>query len=388
MIIEYSQIPKLIESNLEVRTSRELLESSKLKVDSIIRSFIPEVSLYAKGENTKLNKLSKEPSAGVFTNINLFNGFRDVELSKINKINYEINHLEFSKNFNEIVFLTRKSFWQAIKLQENIKILNDYSQINKANRSLILKKVSSGLSPKSEELIFKKIDLELQEELLNSEKELRLVNSTLKNLLALSKNEPVELSASLDVTKYHYDINAKKLDMAQVEYTAELFQSEKKMSSLWRMPRINFYAEQSFTENKSGEILEENDKSNQLFGIKLTLPLLSEKNIYSIDEQVKKREVIAANLRKMAKIRERETILDKQEINLTHLLRIIEISKNKVILSKEILDKTFSEFKIGLKEAVSLNEATVEYVQAKKDLIEHQVDYILEIEQSKINVLN
>ena len=55
MIIDYSQIPKLIESNQEVKASQEVLGSSKLKVGSIIKSFVPEVSLSAKGENSQIN---------------------------------------------------------------------------------------------------------------------------------------------------------------------------------------------------------------------------------------------------------------------------------------------------------------------------------------------
>jgi outer membrane protein TolC len=387
MIIEYYQIPKLVESTLEVKTGQEMLGSSKLRVGSIIKSFVPEVSLYAK-KTSMVHEHSEIPSAGVFANINLFNGFRDVEQNKINKLNYEVNNLEFKKSYNDIVFIAKNDFLQAVKIQENLKILNEYALINKNNRNLILKKVSSGVSPRSEEFIFKKIELELQEEILKAGNELKLIYSNIKKLFSINKNESIELNASLDISKYKYDSNAKKIDIAQVDFTEALLQSEKKMSNLWRMPRVNLYAEHAFTNHKDGEILEEDDSAKHLVGIKITLPLLSEKNIDSIEEQVRKRELTAASLRKQTKIRDRENIEDKLEINLAHLLEIIEISKNKVDLSKEILDKTFSEFRIGLKEALSLNEATFDYVQAKKDLIEHQVDYILAIEQAKVNVLD
>ena len=387
MIIDYPQIESLVKTSLAFKIHEEMLETSRLRVNSLAQSFIPEVFLYGKEERSTVQKIGTSPSIGIFSNLNLYNGQKDVEQNKINFLHYQLSNLEFKKNYNELVFFAKTKYWEIIKFQDSIKILNEYNEINKNNRALILKKVASGLSPKSEEFIFKKIELELQEDILKSEYELKLLKRSLAQSLSLDKKEHLELSNSLDLSTFKYDPILTKINKEIIVTQRELSQTENHLSALWRMPKINLYAEKSITTEKNGEVLDDHSLSNAIIGIKVTIPLVSEKNYDSIENQVKKSELAAARLRSLALIAESEAIEDNHETHLSHLLSIVEISKNKIILSKEIFDKTFLEFKIGLKEAVSLNEATVEYIQAKKDLIEHQINYIMATEQAKVNNL-
>ncbi|AUN97652.1 hypothetical protein C0V70_05890 [Bacteriovorax stolpii] len=388
MIIDYDQIVRLIESNLEVKVRQETLNSSKVRIGSLATTFVPEVSVYAIGEDSHMNKISKNPSAGVVANVNLFNGFRDVEKNKINNLSYETNSLEFKRSYNEQVFKAKKYYFDALKILEDIKILTEHEKINKNNRDLILKKVASGLSPKSEELIFKKIELELREQRIKKDNELKVTYSHLKNIFALDKNEKIEIVGELDISKFNYSPNSRKIDLAIVESNEALINAEKKSSGLWRMPRVNLYAEKSLTNHVNGEFLEEEDGDKQVVGLKVTLPIFSEKNVDSIEDQIKSTEVKSALLRKKNQIRELEANEEQVVIQLDHLKSMIEISKSKVELSKEIMNKTFSEFRLGLKEALSLNEATADYLDAREDLIEHQIEYILNIEETKVNALD
>ena len=387
MFIDYDQIPKLVESNLEVRISSESVNVSKLKVKSLASTFVPEVSVYAQGEESKINKVGKEPTAGVFANVNLFNGFRDVEQLKLNSLSYETSKLEFQKTYKEQVYQARKLFFEALKLKEDLAILKEHEDINKINRNLILKKVASGLSPKSEELIFKKIELELREQRIREENELSLVYSSLRKALNLDTGEKIEISGTMDITKYSFDPAKKKIDLAVIESNESIALSEKKITGLWRMPKVSFYTESSFTKNVNGEFLDEGDK-RQVFGLRLTIPILSEKDSDSIEDQIKKTELISAQLRQKNQILENTINNEKLELSLKHLKSMIEISNDKVSLSKNIMEKTFTEFRLGLKEALSLNEATDDYLKARKDLIEHQLEYILNIEEAKASQLD
>lgn len=387
MIIDYDQIAKLVESNLEVRVRQESVNSSKVRMSSIASTFIPEVSIYAQGEDSQLKKVSDSPTAGVFASLNLFNGFRDVEKNKINNLSYETNKLEFKKSYNEDIFRAKKYYLEALRILEDIKILTEHERINKSNRELILKKVASGLSPKSEELIFRRIELSLKEQRVKEDNALKVVYNNLRTIFSLDKNEQLELVGDLDISKFKYKVPTKKIDLAIVESNEALFSAEKKVSGLWRMPRVNLYAEQSFTNHVNGEFLDEGD-DKQVIGVKVTLPILSEKNIDSIEDQVKKIEYQTAVLKKKSQIRELESADEKIEIQLDHLKSMIEISKEKVELSKEIMDKTFSEFRLGLKEAVSLNEATADYLEARKDLIDHKIEYMLSVEESKVSSID
>ncbi|MEA9358472.1 TolC family protein [Bacteriovorax sp. PP10] len=387
MIIDYDQIAKLVESNLEVRVREESVKSSKVRISSVASTFIPEVSLYAQGEDSELKKVHESPTAGVFANLNLFNGFRDVEKNKINNLSYETNKLEFKKSYNEDVFRAKKYYLEALRILEDIKILAEHEKINKNNRELILKKVASGLSPKSEELIFKKIELSLKEQRVKEDNALKIVYSNLRTIFSLDRNEQIEVVGDLDISKFNYRVPTKKIDLAIVESNESLLNAEKKVSGLWRMPRVNLYAEKSFTNHVNGEFLDEGDEE-QVIGLRVTLPIFSEKNVDSIEDQTKKIEYQAAVLKKKSQIRELESADEKIEIQLDHLKSMIEISKGKVELSKEIMEKTFSEFRLGLKEALSLNEATADYLEARKDLIEHKVEYILSVEESKVNSID
>lgn len=387
MIIDYDQIAKLVESNLEVRVREESVKSSKIRIGSVASTFIPEVSLYAQGEDSELKKVHESPTAGVFANLNLFNGFRDVEKNKINNLSYETNRLEFKKSYNEDVFRAKKYYLEALRILEDIKILTEHEKINKNNRELILKKVASGLSPKSEELIFKRIELSLKEQRVKEDNALKIIYSNLRTIFSLDKNEQIEVVGDLDISKFNYKAPTKKIDLAIVESNESLLNAEKKVSGLWRMPRVNLYAEKSFTNHVNGEFLDEGDEK-QVIGLRVTLPIFSEKNVDSIEDQVKKIEYQAAILKKKSQVRELESADEKIEIQLDHLKSMIEITKGKVELSKEIMEKTFSEFRLGLKEALSLNEATADYLEARKDLIEHKLEYILSVEESKVNSID
>ena len=386
MIIDYDQIQKMIESNLEVRISNESVNSSKAKVTSLGTSFIPEVSLYAQGESDEISRISKEPTSGVYANINLFNGFRDTEQIKVNTLAYESTKLQSKKTYNSQILEARKYYFEALKINENIKILTEHEVVNRSNRNQILKKVSSGLSPRSEELIFKKIELDLKEQRIKEENALKLVYSNLRKILSIDPNEKIEVAGSFDISKFEYKQGQRKIDLALAESLESQTISEKKLSGLWRMPRVNFYAERSFTNHVNGEFLEEDD-DKQVFGLRVTLPLLSEKNVDSIEDQIKKTELVSAQLRNKQQALELASNEEKLLVSLNHLKTMIEISKEKVSLSKDIMERTFSEFKIGLKEALSLNEATEEYLEARKDLIEHQLEYILSIEEANASTL-
>jgi hypothetical protein len=85
MIIDYDQIAKRIESNWEIQVRHESVNASKIRVTSIGTTFVPEVNLYAQGENENVNKIASDPTAGFYANLNLFNGLRDVESNKISK---------------------------------------------------------------------------------------------------------------------------------------------------------------------------------------------------------------------------------------------------------------------------------------------------------------
>ena len=384
MIIDYDQIPQLIEKNLEVRISQENLNSAQIQKKSLLTSFVPEVALYAQGEDSRLNKVGKELTAGAIASVNVFNGFRDVEQVKINSLAYETSKLEFKKSYNEQVFEAKKAYFEALRIQENLKILTEHESVNRSNRALILKKVNSGLSPKSEELVFKKIDLGLKEQKIKEENNLKIILSDLRKLLAIEKEEKIEVKGNFDISKFTYTPSSKYLDLALAESSEEQIRAEKKQVKLWRMPRVNFYAERSFSDHVNGEYLEEGDEK-QVFGLRLTLPLLSEGNASSIEEQTKETQHQASLLRKKNQLLEQARTRDKMELVLNNLKSMIEISKEKVMLSKEIMDKTYSEFKLGLKEeALSLNEAAEEYLEARKDLVEHQIEYILKVEESKI----
>ncbi len=387
MIIDYDQIPKLIEANYEVKISSENSNSSKLKVSSLARTFVPELSLYAQAEESRINKIVETPTAGIIANINIFNGLKDVEQVKINNLAFDSSKLSFQKTYKEQVFLARKFYFEALKLKESLTILSEHEVINRNNRNLILKKVASGLSTKSEELIFKKIELELNEQRIKEESELQVVYSNLRKTLSLNSSDKLEISGSFDTSRFTYQPNKKKLNLAVVESEEAIAASEKKLAGLWRMPRVNLYAERSFTNEVNGEFLEEGD-DRQVFGVRLTIPLFSEKNVDSIDNQIKKIQYNSAQMRKKNELLQITSNEEKLQISLNLLKKMIEISKEKVALSKNIMEKTFSEFRLGLKEALSLNEAAEEYQGARKDLIEHQLAYILSIEEAKAGQLD
>ena len=259
MIIDYDQIQKLIDSNLEVKISNESVNSSKAKMSSLGASFVPEVSLYAQGESDELSKIGKEPSSGVLANINLFNGLRDFEKIKVNELHYESSKLESKKTYKIQALEAKKNYFEALKIIENIKILAEHEVVNRSNKNQILKKVASGISPRSEELIFKKIDLDLKEQRIKEETALKVVTSSLRKILSLDSNEKIEITGSLDINKFEYNAGQKKLDLALAESAELQSKSEKRLSGLWRMPRVNFYAEHSFTNKVNGEFLEEGE---------------------------------------------------------------------------------------------------------------------------------
>lgn len=387
MIIDYSQLEQLTKKNLDLHVVKESVLASKSRLSSIEKDFIPEVSLYAKTENDKLNKLGKEKSTGLLVYFNLFNGFKDIEKNRLSKLDYEFLKLNEQKTYNDLIFLAKSDYWQALKTQDYIKTLAEYQAINSSQTNLILKKVQSGLIPKSEELTAKKVDMTISEEMVKAEDELAILKSDLRKLLSIEKDEPISFKGAIDTDIVTLKLPTKKIDMAMVEIEEDRGESLKKMGSLWRMPKIFFYFDQSFSDLRDGEILDKDDNKPRVFGLKMILPLISEKNNESIEEQTRKREYDALVLKRKAKLIERENEDEKRLIAINYLKNSIERSKNKVSLSKEILSKITSEFKAGLKDASAINDSAEKYIEAKKDLLEHQIQYILALEQTHLNNL-
>jgi outer membrane protein TolC len=319
--------------------------------------------------------------------MNLFNGFKDVEQNKIAGLDYEVKKLSRQKSYNDLIFLAKSDYWQALKTQEYIKMLEEYQNINKSNRSLITKKVLGGLIPKSEELNSKKVEFNISEEMVKAKDELNILKSDLRKLFTIKRDEPIEFQGNIDTDKMNLLVSDNKLDLALVKAEEERGQAEKVSSSLWRMPKVNLYADQSFSELRDGEFLDKTDNQPRVFGIKVILPLLGEKNNDSIEEQAKRREFEAINLKRKAQVIERENEDEKKLITINYLKNSIERSRNKVELSKEILTKITAEFKIGVKEADSLNDSAEKYIEAQKDLLDHKIEYILAIEQAHLNNL-
>ena len=388
MIIDYSQIQKLTQNNLELQISQAWVSASESRIRSMSSNFIPEVSLYAKTEKENLNKMGKQNSSGLYLSLNLFNGFKDVAQNKLYGMDYEIKKLSKQKAYNDLVFLAKVDYWQALKTQDYIRVLDEYQSLNEFNKSLISKKVKSGLIPKSEELNSKKVEFNISEEMVKAKDELSILKSDIRKIFTIQKDESVEFQGKIEPEKMQLEISNNKIDLALVKVEEERGHTENRLSSFWRMPKISVYADQSFSELRDGEILDKNDNLPRVFGVKLILPLLSEKNDDSIEEQAKKRELEALNLKRKAQLIERENEDEKRLLTINYLKNSIDRSKNKVDLSKEILTRITSEFKTGIKEADSLNDSTEKYIEAKKDLLSHQVDYILAIEQAQLNNLN
>ena len=383
MQIDYGQIQKIIESSLDVKVSEAQMNSSLAKISSIKESFIPEVSLYAQTENQALSKINSTPSFGIIANFNLFNGLRDLEQIKVNTAAYEVSKLEFKRSYNLKIFEAKTHYFNVLKNVEKLKLLSEYELINRSNRGLILKKVASGLSPKSEEMIFKKIELELKELKLKVENEKMISISDLKNVLSLNANEKIEVIGKIDITNFEIKLGNKKINTLIAEANEEQLILEKKLSGLWRMPKVNFFVERSFSSYINGEYLEEENKKN-IFGVHVSIPLLGEKNEASIADQVQKIELISAQFRKKQQLIESESNDLKLTESINYLKSMIEISKDKVTLSKEIMDRTSSEFRLGLKEAESLNDSSKDYLEARNDLIEHLFDYIIKVEEANV----
>ena len=46
------------------------------------------------------------------------------------------------KAYNDLVFLAKVDYWQALKTQDYIRVLDEYQSLNEFNKSLISKKVN------------------------------------------------------------------------------------------------------------------------------------------------------------------------------------------------------------------------------------------------------
>lgn len=387
MIISYDDIPKLIEFNYEMKINSERVLSAKIKYTSIVSSFIPEVYTYAKLEDHKLGSDFQRPSIGVVANLNLFNGFKDIKQEKINKLDYELSKLDYHKSYKHQVFVANKYFIEALGIKEKLSLLNEYKEINKKNKVLVLKKVTSGLSPKSEESLFKKIELIIKESQLKERGEQKIIHNNLKKMLSLKPEEELIISGNINQIKSEFNSHKKRLEFEFLELNELSATIDENKASLWRMPRINLYAEQSLTKKVNGEFLD-TESHKQVFGIYLTIPLIDEFNTSSIELYQKSSEARFAKLnlqnQKLLQILDDENF----KISMENLAQLIELSKEKVSLSNDIMEKTFSEFRLGLKDASDLNESSREYLEARQDLLQLQVNYILKIEEAHAGLID
>lgn len=192
------------ENNIDVLRQNNQAEIYKLNIKKAQDARLPNINGYANGNiswgrgidpftNTYVNQQFNTYNGGINFNLNLFNGFYNLNNIKLQKQDLETNKSQWQKIKNELTIDIAMRYTNILYLQEMILNIKQLIKISQDNIDYTQKKIDAGALAKRE--IYKAIAQKDNEELnlLTAENSLGTNKVELKLLLVFDVNKEIIL---------------------------------------------------------------------------------------------------------------------------------------------------------------------------------------------------
>jgi len=389
--LKFTDLPKLIKSqNIIVQAEQLQLDGQISQKGHLKRSFLPhlEFNLGAENFNTKVTGNKTQPFIGVEIESNIYNAGQDRAEEKIIELESEIQALNVFETINEKLLEARETYLESLYLVATQKLLVESLKKNEKLKKSTLKRIKTGLVPKSDETKFLLTKLTLKSKIQELELEIKSNFNKLRQLLALDENVQLmiedlkEFSFIFELPKT-FEMNNKIILIKKLQN--ELLQSklQKGIYKKFRLPRVDLFFEYSYqTQREEEEIETFSERYERVVGIKLVFNLF--------DGNTSSTKEIVQSFKEMSlkqKLSGHKKIFNfEYKSQLARLSFLNEKSKGlqRINAIREKLNtQIWSDYRRGVKDSGQVQEAYNELRESKLETLEINK----EIQMIKIKIL-
>jgi outer membrane protein TolC len=382
MILDINTIQQMLARNVEVKIKQVEIDEQRGRAEGFYSTFAPRLYLFQEIQAQRGAEKRTFSASGVGLNINLYDGGRDYNKSKIASSRAEKIKIEQQIKLQELTLKGQEIYLDVLRMDELQKINFEYKTLNEENINLVTRKVKSGLLHENELLKFKLINVDIDDD------DHIYKNERQKNLIDLSTILDVELNevetSSIDFDKVNllnqFPSKTYELELKSIfEAKNELALSQKN-TDMFSELHVNFYTEYSFTKNNLGEYLPDSNEASKVFGVRVSWDLLDSKNERSNESKTLSFEVAKSSLVQEKLQDEYLNTKAKEKLDIDFIEEKIKRLEGRLELNQKIYSTTVNGFKNGLKDASNLKEALVELIQTKREIVNAKVQ--------KLKILN
>lgn len=366
--IQYSEIRNIIKShNQKFKALNLQVESSKLKTGSLLRSYIPEVEIFAGHENFESDPLGTQNTNfyGVEAEANIFNGMSDYWESEKREAQLKSTLLKQKLTVNDMVFLAQSDYLSLAQKKIIMDSLEEGIRQIKSVAKKVGKKVSSGVIAKSDKIAINLYKVNLEENL-NDLKRKSIVEL---NRLALLLGQDQILLSDIDLAALKPDFiqnNSKKESLLAKQLAADSESRQMAANSVGskRVPKVDLFAGYGRVPFSSREFMSGTDRIEWRAGVRASWQI---GDIYENTREKSSLEANAQSLRHLQDYNKRKTQLNIQALQSQKqsFLQSIQNLATQLKLSKNFYRQVSKEYLRGVKSTTDLTTAFQQYLNLK-----------------------
>ena len=367
--IDESKLGELVDKNPDVQSLLNRLESSKALKGSLMRSFLPKISLSYGREKFTTGPYYNEnqPFGGIEAEMNIFrSGIDKIEGAKRDN-QTEIARIDSVILRSQVIAELKKALSHYAYLSEIMSITNRALDQNEFNLRSAQKRINAGLASSTDLLDFKQQKIQFKQELSSLEYELGVTYRLINTLLGNSPEVEIELrfvnSHPDHSDESKLNVSGKSLILQKAELHKEAVHLELEQNRRWWAPSLDLFGYALRFTQKEREYSPSDARNDVTFGFKFTLPIFDGGEGYRATEatkalvQAKNGEVLYQELQV-----QRNTVDALKKLELAHDL--IHGAEENVKIMNAYRTGILSEYSKGVKNSPDVLQASQRWIEA------------------------
>lgn len=382
--------PVLQKQNARLDNARLVSQASDSRAQGhLVRTFFPELQLYAAEENFKIGSQpdKTQPQAGLLLQMNLFNGGRDSLEAEIRATTSSMRKFQLKRVESEELQKARQIYWELLYTQEQIELLLNTSKMNLQNLNAAERRIRNGVATESDRMEFEMKTVDLKRELEEARLKLKSQKSELAILLGTDDEEIIFGDRLLHDRDFEKLLQHKSEDHDFLYREAELGSEHSRLLArsqqrIW-WPRLEAYAAYNQYSEREKEHPDSKDRTETVLGLKLSISLAA--GLQSQKESQALALESEGNL-KLAKLHRREV-----DVHLTNEINELRFLHDQVHDSEENIKRAEKYYKLTQSEYVRGVKNSPDVLGASEKLFEmrrKRLEIIRDFQISKAHALS
>jgi outer membrane protein len=373
----------LIKSNGDVAAAKTQQDAMEKRDGLLMRKFLPSLTLeggvekFSTGYYDDLN----QSFGSALVNLNLFNGGRDFNASKIIDSTVQITQTEYDQALIDGLLKLRTVYWEYLYEKEVVNILSMATEMNDKNLSSARLRIKNGIATRTDELEFRQNSLQVEQdlqrasmELVNRDRELRALIG-IEESIGVKSEEEIPHEHSDELLNMNFEVE-KHRDNRRLSYQQEVLENQRKVEGRWWIPSLDVYGSAAHHTQKERDYLSSSLRNDYTLGIKISMNLFDGGESFNLaNSMALQRKAIEYQFGQ----KKRELTADYKNtralMELTHSQ--IHNAEENVALSEEYYKSTIGEYGRGIKNSPDVLSASQRLVNARLRLLDLKKDYQL-----------